>query len=97
MTEIVQFFSGNFVSMYFFSCVGSLVLWMKSNARAKQVNSLGDIIDHIFPAGNRFGEILKFLVFVLFGGFLAVLVVAPATAIQAMTAGVAWSRVVAKD
>lgn len=97
MAEIYEFFSGNFLSMYFFCCVGSLVLWMKSKAHVKQANSLGDIVDHLFPSSQRAGALVKFLVFVLFGGFIGVLVVTPVTAVQAMSAGVAWSRLAAKD
>ncbi len=71
MAEIVTFFSGNFISMYFFSCVGALILWMKSTARAKQANSLGDVVDTMFPRAERFAAVLKFMIFVFFGGFWA--------------------------
>jgi hypothetical protein len=97
MAEAAEFFSKSFASMYFFSCVGALILWMKSNAAVRQIHSLGDIVECIFPESERAARITKFVVFVFLGGFIGVLFVTPSTPVQAASAGIAWSRLAAKD
>ena len=83
--------------MYFFACAGALLLWMRLKADVRKANSLSDLFDILFPGSQKVAAIGKFVFFILFGGFVGVLFVAPTTPVQAATAGVAWSRIAAKD
>lgn len=97
MSQFFDFFSGNFPSMYAFSCIGALLLWMRSSARAKHAHSLGEVIDILFPKSSRVGAIAKLVIFVFVGGFVGILFVSPSTPVQAASAGIAWCRLVARS
>lgn len=97
MNELYVFFSGSFFSMYFFSCAGALLLWMRVKGDLRRSNSLSEFFDTLFEGAERKSAFAKLTFFILFGGFVGVLLVAPTTPVQAATAGLAWTRIAAKD
>lgn len=97
MSELTGFFSGDFWSMYFFSCSGAILLWMRLKADLRDQNSLAELFDAMLRDSEGFAMVGKFMFFIMFGGFVGVLFVEPATPVQAATAGIAWSRIAAKD
>jgi len=82
--------------MYAYCSFGALLLWSKLTAQKKKMQSYGDVIEAIFTS-PRAALIMQFIVFVLLGGLVAKILVAPITETQAMAAGMAWSRLTARD
>jgi hypothetical protein len=83
--------------LYLCSAVGALLLWIKLSVQKREVHSFGDVLERIFPSSPRIRYLSQFIIFVLFGGFIGILLVGPYTQVQAVSAGVAWSRLAAKD
>lgn len=82
--------------MYIWSVFGAMLLWTKITAQKKKLNIFGDILEHLISSpGAR--TVVQFLIFVFFGALIAVEVVAPITQSQALAAGMAWSRLTARD
>lgn len=84
------------VMMYGYCVIGAVVLWGKLTLQKKKLYSYGDVLEQIFTS-ERLRYIAQFAVFVLLGGFIAKMLVSPATEAQAIAAGMAWSRLTAKD
>jgi hypothetical protein len=83
--------------LYLFAAAGCILLWMKMSARNQKIHGLGDILEHAFPTSKRVQVLSQFAIFVGFGSVIAIFAVEPYTNLQALSAGVAWSRLAAKD
>lgn len=84
------------MTLYLFCAFGALLLWTKASMASKRYNGLSDIFSKLT---NREGlaYILQFLFFVVVGGFAGFVVVEPVTQTHALAAGMAWSRLTARD
>jgi hypothetical protein len=82
--------------MYGYCVIGALLLWGRLTLQKKKLYSYGDVLEHVIKSpGTRY--VIQFVIFVVFGGFIAKILVSPTTAAQAVAAGMAWSRLTAKD
>ena len=83
--------------LYACSVSGALLLWAKATLHKKKIFGFGDIAQRLFPNWEAAQYLFQFVTFVLFGGFIAMVVTGPVTVVQAVTGGVAWSRIASKD
>lgn len=82
--------------LYMFCVFGALLLWVRTSSKSKSIHGLKDVFDKFFVSSNK-SYVFQFLFFILFGGFAGYVAVAPITATHALAAGMAWSRLAAKD
>lgn len=83
--------------MYVFSALGAALLWTKSTALRKKALGFGDIAEVIFPNSKKLQYLIQFGAFVGIGAIIGVVVASPESPIQALTGGVAWSRIISSD
>ena len=83
--------------MYIFACTGALLLWLRLRSDLRSANSLSEFFDNILGDKSKLAAVAKLSFFILFGGFIGVLFVSPSTPVQAASAGMAWTRLAAKD
>ncbi|MBB3585415.1 hypothetical protein [Sphingomonas sp. BK481] len=81
--------------MYIYSTLGSFVVWGRLALKDRQSFSYADVFDKVFKSKN-IAYLAQFFVFVLIGGLVAKTLASPATAPQALAAGMAWSRLTGK-
>jgi hypothetical protein len=83
--------------MIFYTALGSVVFWSRNGRKKLRVYVLSDFFDAMrISEQNRVRYATEFLLFVLFGIAIGVGVIGPSTIPQALTAGFAWTGVVAK-
>lgn len=82
--------------MYGYCVIGAIVLWGKLSLQKKKLYSYSDVLEQIISS-EKTRYVVQFLVFIVLGGFIAKIIVGPATEAQAIAAGMAWSRLTARD
>ena len=85
------------IDMYIYSGVGSALLWAKSTALRKKALGFGDLAETLFPNSKGTQYLIQFVAFVVVGAVVGVVVASPSEPVQALTGGVAWSRIISSD
>lgn len=75
----------------FFTAIGASVYWGVAGKAKLRPFLLPDVLEHL--PGKQFHPILEFLVFVMMGCFVGIVFTDPASARQAITAGMGWTGV----
>ena len=83
--------------MYAYSALGAALLWTKSTVTRKKALGFGDLAELIFPNSLKMQYAIQFVAFVILGALVGVAVASPGSPIQAITGGVAWSRIISAD
>ena len=76
--------------------MGAAALWATSDERTRQTFGFMELYEPALLGRIHLIRIIGFLVFVLFGGIAAELLMNPATAGQGFTSGLAWSYLLSK-
>ncbi|OJW24784.1 MAG: hypothetical protein BGO58_04305 [Sphingopyxis sp. 65-8] len=84
------------LTLYLFCVFGALLLWMKSSMNSKKFNGLSDVFEKITDRDGAI-YVMQFLFFIFVGGLAGFVVVSPITQTHALAAGMAWSRLAARD
>lgn len=97
MTAEPSLWSHFTVPMMGFTALGSALFWGKNGRNKLKVYVLSDLFDAFkVPPENPWRHLAEFGLFVMFGVIIGVGVVGPNTFMQALTAGFAWTNLVAK-
>ncbi len=85
------------LEMYGYSALGAALLWTKSTILRKKALGFGDIAEILFPNSKNFQILIQFAAFVIIGALVGVGVASPGSPVQAITGGLAWSRIISSD
>lgn len=80
--------------LYFYAGSGALVLWGKLGKRGREVYCLSDVLKRCMNDSVRM--VIEPLVFVVIGAVVAIGIVEPVTAAQAVAAGLGWTGLASK-
>jgi len=75
-----------------FAAIGASVFWGKTGRTALRAYVLSELVDLTGVTG-KWRHAAEFLIFVILGCIVGLAVVDPRTAVQALTAGFAWTGV----
>jgi hypothetical protein len=80
-----------------YTALGAMLFWSRNGRKKLRVYVLSDLFD-VFKVDpeNPWRHIAEFLLFVIFGVVIGVGAIGPSTIPQALSAGFAWTGVVAK-
>ncbi|WP_158792251.1 hypothetical protein [Granulicella sp. L60] len=83
--------------MILYTGLGSAIFWGKNGRGKLKVFVLSTLFDSLkWPNDNPWRIIVEFVLFITFGILIGIGAIGPATIMQALTAGIAWTGVVAK-
>lgn len=83
--------------MMFYTGIGSALFWSKIGPKKSKVYVLSDLLTACsLREGSNLRVVIEFVLFVGFGILIGIGVTGPTTIPQALTAGFAWTSVVAK-
>ena len=83
--------------MTLYTGLGSAIFWGKNGRKKLKVYVLSDLFDSLkFPEESPYRIVLEFVLFITFGILIGIGAIGPTTILQALTAGIAWTGVVAK-
>lgn len=77
-----------------FASIGVIVVWAKMGRKKLRVYGLSRLVDQ-FGLSKRMQMVTEFLIFVSIGVTVAIGVVQPSTATQALAAGMGWTGLLA--
>jgi hypothetical protein len=84
-------------TMILFTAVGSIIFWSRNGRKKLKVMALGGFFDDLkIDEDNRYRIVAEFLLFIIFGVLIGIAFVCPTTMRQALSAGIAWTGMVAK-
>ena len=92
----LTFLSINDAALYACAVAGATVLWAKSTLAKKKSFGYLDVLEHAISS-PRWRAIVQFVIFVGFGGFIAIILTSPSTYAQALAGGMAWSQLTKAD
>jgi hypothetical protein len=79
-----------------YSALGAAFFWGRTGRTKLKVYVLSWAFDAFDVPDNKWRQVAEFVIFILFGCLIGIGVTGPTTVIQAITAGFAWTGVVAK-
>lgn len=81
------------LSAVVYTCVGVIILWSRLGYDGRRAYGLSDVIE-LFGFSTPIRPIVEFFLFVSLGSVLAVVIVQPTNAPQAIAAGLGWTGLV---
>ena len=80
-----------------YTALGAALFWSKNGRKKLKVYVLSDLFDAFkVDQESRWRQVAEFLLFVIFGVLIGVGAIGPSTIPQALSAGFAWTGVVAR-
>jgi hypothetical protein len=83
--------------MILYTALGSAIFWGVHGRKKLKAYVLSDLFDNLdFKEDNRYRIVIEFVLFIGFGILIGCGVIGPTTTAQALTAGIAWTAMIAK-
>ena len=80
-----------------YAALGAVLFWGRNGRNKLKVYVLSDLFDAFdISHANRWRHLVEFLLFIIFGVLIGVGAIGPTTIPQALTAGFAWTGVIAR-